>query len=164
MALGRDPLLSSRSLQGGGQMAFRAICVALLLSSLPIAGCGTAANLVTSRPEEGGKSPFGGVRRDVSCITKSSHGEFGFRRHSETESEQYPQMGLMLFCAMDLPLSLVGDVVTWPYTAAYSCINEQIPTPPVTQSIPTTSETRPMPIPLSNWGRAEPGASVYPAR
>ncbi len=40
----------------------------------------------------------------------------------------------MLFCTADLPFSFVGDVVTWPYTAAYSCINQPIPTPPVTHA------------------------------
>ena len=43
--LGRGQLLSSRSFQGDGEVAFRAIRVALLLSSLPIAGCGTVANV-----------------------------------------------------------------------------------------------------------------------
>jgi hypothetical protein len=40
----------------------------------------------------------------------------------------------MLFCAADLPFSLIGDAVTWPYTAAYSFINQPIPTPPVTHA------------------------------
>ena len=115
-------------------MAFRAICVALLFSSLPIAGCGTVANLVTSRPEEGGKSPFGGVRQDVCCIKKAANGELDFWTHAKSESEQHPQVAPMLFSAADLPFSLIGDVVTWPYTAAYTCINEPIPTPPVRQA------------------------------
>src|SRR5262249_8621687 len=66
---------------GGRKMAYRAICVALLLSCLPIAGCGTVANLADSRPEGDGKSPFGGVRQDVSCIHEAADGEFGFRTH-----------------------------------------------------------------------------------
>jgi uncharacterized protein YceK len=118
LLLGRAELLSSRSFHGGRKMGSRAICVALLFASLPIAGCGTVANLVTTRPEDGGKSPFGGVRQDVSCI-------------QNPVSEQY-----RLFCAADLPFSLVGDVLTWPYTAAYSCINQPIPTPPETQAPP----------------------------
>ena len=116
-------------------MAFRAICVALLLSSLPIAGCGTVANLASSRPEEGGKSPFGGVRQDVCCIEKAANGEVGSRTHPKSGSEPWPYtVAPMLFAAADLPFSLIGDVVTWPYTAAYSCINQPIPTPPVTQA------------------------------
>jgi len=115
-------------------MGFRAICAALALSSLPTAGCGTVANLVGSHPEEGGKSPFGGVRQDVGCIQKASNGEYGFRTHHKSESEQYPQVALMVFCAVDLPFSLIGDVVTWPYTVAYSYINQPIPTPPVVQA------------------------------
>jgi uncharacterized protein YceK len=125
-------------------MAFRAICVALLLSSLPIAGCGTVANLVKSPPEEGGKSPFGGVRQDVWCMKKASIGESGFSTHPTSESEQHPQLSLMLFCAADLPFSLIGDVVTWPYTVTYTFINQPIPTPPVTQAqpIPTPPVTQ----------------------
>ena len=128
-----------RSVQGGGEMAFRAIWVALLLSSLPIAGCGTVANLVCSPPEEGGKSPFGGVRQDVYCI---KNGEFGFGTHPKSAPEQHPQVAPMLLSAADLPFSLIGDVVTWPYTVAYSCINQPIPTPPVTQQAPTPPVTQ----------------------
>ena len=111
-------------------MASRAICVALLLSSLLIAGCGTVANQVDSSPE--GKTPFGGVRQDMSCIKKAANGELAFKTHAKSEPAQYPQAALMLFCAADLPFSLIGDVVTWPYAAAYSFINQPVPTPPVT--------------------------------
>ncbi len=115
-------------------MAFRAICIALLLSILPIAGCGTVVNLVSSRPAEGGKSPFGGVRQDECCIKKAANGEFGFRPCPKSESEQHPQVARMLLFAADLPFSLIGDLVTWPYTASYSFINQPVPTPPVTQA------------------------------
>lgn len=98
-------------------MAIRAICVALLLCSLPIAGCGTVANLANSHPETGGTTPFGGLRHDVWCIKKS---------------EQCSQAARQLFWAADLPLSAIGDVVTWPYTATYTYINQPTPTPPVT--------------------------------
>jgi hypothetical protein len=134
-------------------MAFRAICVALLLSNLPIAGCGTVGNLVKSPPEEGGKSPFGGVRHDFSCIKEAANGEFGSRTQQKWESDQEPQVAQMLFYTADLPFTLIGDAVTWPYTAAYSFINQPIPTPPVTQAaIPpvtqTTAEGRPQTFPL----------------
>src|SRR4051812_10142417 len=115
-------------------MAFRAIRVALLLSTLPVAGCGTVANLARQKPEQGGVSPFGGVRQDVSCINKATNGELDLRTHSKSESAQRPQVALMLLCAADLPFSLIGDVVTWPYTVAYSYINQPIPIPPVTQA------------------------------
>ncbi|MBX9623679.1 MAG: hypothetical protein K2X82_07680 [Gemmataceae bacterium] len=125
-------------------MAFRNIGVALALTALPAAGCGTAANLVRPGPEEGGKVPFGGVRHDIWCIRKAAGGDLGLRAHPRSESEQYPQAALMLFCAADLPLSLIGDVVTWPYVVAYSCINEPVPTPPVTLAPP---EVRPQASP-----------------
>jgi uncharacterized protein YceK len=112
-------------------MAFRAIRVALLLSSLPIAGCGTVANLVKPGPEEGGKSPFGGVRQDVWRIKKAANGESASAT-PKSKSKQSPQVAPMLCCAADLPFTFIGDVVTWPYTATYSYINRPIPTPPVT--------------------------------
>lgn len=132
-------------------MSFRAIRVALLLSSLPVAGCGTAANLVRPGPAEGGKRPFGGVSQDVWCMKKAADGEFGLRAHPKSESDQHACMALMLFCAADLPFSLIGDVVTWPYTAAYSYINEPVPTPPVASlpvvGWPQTSPSQPLPEP-----------------
>jgi uncharacterized protein YceK len=117
-------------------MAFRAIWVALLLSTLPSAGCGTVVNLVRQRPEQGGVSPFGGVRQDVSGIEKAANGESGFWTHPKSESKQHAQVVPMLLWAADLPLSFIGDVVTWPYTAAYTFINQPIPVPPVTPAQP----------------------------
>ncbi len=134
-------------------MAYRAMDLALLLSILPIAGCGTAANLCSAGPDGGGMSPFGGVRQDAWCMEKAANGEFGFKACANSESQQYPQIALILFCAADLPLSFVGDVVTWPYTAAYSFINQPIPTPPVLPApgspvAPTTTESPPQMPPL----------------
>jgi uncharacterized protein YceK len=122
-------------------MAYRAICVALALSSLPVEGCGTVSNLVKPGPE-GGKTPFGGVRQDVSCIKKAVNGDAGDKTPSKSESDQYPQMALFMLCAMDLPFTLLGDAVTWPYSVSYTCINEPVPTPPVTVA-PALSEASP---------------------
>jgi hypothetical protein len=130
--LGRAQLLSSCSFQGDGEMAFRAICIALLLASLPSAGCGTVANLANSHPEEGGTTPFGGVKKDVSCLKNAVNKESGCKPLPRSDSEQYRQVALGLFCAADLPLSAIGDVVTWPYTATYTYINQPTPTTPVT--------------------------------
>ena len=114
-------------------MAVRAISVGLLLLSLPMAGCGTVTNLVGSRPEVEGKTPFGGVREDVWCIKAAANGEFGRTESKpEPELEQRPQVPLILLFAADLPLSIVGDFVMWPYTWAYTVINQPVPTPPVT--------------------------------
>jgi uncharacterized protein YceK len=150
---------------GGGQMTFRALRVALLLASLPVAGCGTAANLANQKPGAGGVVPFGGVRQDVACLQKAANGEVCFRGHPKSDSEQYPQRALMLFCAADLPLSLVGDLVTWPYTVVYTFINQPIPTPPVLianppvpPAIPAPPDTPPMPIPIPPEGQALPEA------
>jgi uncharacterized protein YceK len=129
-------------------MAFRATCVALLLSSLPIAGCGTVANLARQKPGEGGVTPFGGVHQDMACIENAKNGEVGFKTHHKSDAEQYPRMALLLFCAIDLPFSLVGDVVTWPYTVAYTFINQPISTPPVAL-IPQPPPQLPPPPPMT---------------
>lgn len=109
-------------------MTLRAIGVGLLLGSLPIAGCGTVANLARPGPN-GGKIPFGGVRHDVSSIDKTANGGCGCTPGSPPE--QYRQVALKVFCTADLPLSFIGDVVTWPYTATYTYINQPPPIPPM---------------------------------
>jgi hypothetical protein len=53
----------------------------------------------------------------------------------------------MLFCAVDLPFSLIGDIVTWPYTVSYSFINQPIPTPVVTFTNAPATQTMPIPVP-----------------
>ena len=137
-------------------MASRAVCVALLLSSLSVAGCGTVANVARQQPGAGGVRPFGGVRQDVSCIRKAANGDSGVGAHPHSESGDYPRAVLMLACAADLPLSLIGDIVTWPYAVAYSFINQPVPVPLVvvadplvTGSAPTSPTAPPMPIPTS---------------
>src|SRR5690349_6740572 len=102
-------------------MAVRAIRVALLLSSLPIVGCGTVVNVVRPGPA-GGKTPFGGVRQDLDCIKQAANEGPGGRGYPRSDWEQCHQGARRLFCAADLPLTLLGDVVTWPYTATYSYI------------------------------------------
>ena len=155
--LGRAPSLSSRSFHPGvwDEMAFRAFCVALLLSSLAIAGCGTVANLANSHPEEGGTIPFGGVRKDVSCLKNATNGESACEPLPMLE--QCRQAALKVFCAADLPLSAIGDVVTWPYTATYTYINQPTPSPSVTlaPTYPVTPAT-PYPVPpATTEGRAQ---------
>jgi uncharacterized protein YceK len=137
-------------------MAIRAIGLALLLSSLPSAGCGTVVNLVKPGPEQGGVIPFGGVKHDVAWINKAAGSEPGCKTAPVSDSEHYRQMALMIFCAADLPFSFIGDVVTWPYTASYTFINEPIPVPPVIQAHPIAgpagiqapAEVQPQPAPL----------------
>lgn len=116
-------------------MAVRVIRIALLTSLL--AGCGTVANLVRPGPEDGGKAPFGGVKEDVSGIEKAANGEFAAR------NDQYPHMALLLIYAADLPFSAIGDVLTWPYTMAFTAVNQPVPVPPV-----RTTDVRPQPAPL----------------
>ncbi len=118
---------------------FRITSIAWLLAILPITGCGTIANVVQTNPEDGRKDPFGGVRHDVTCIQQAASGEYVFKKHPSAESQQYPRAILLLCCAIDLPFSLIGDVVTGPYTAIYSYINQPSPVPPLLQ-VPTEGQ------------------------
>jgi uncharacterized protein YceK len=129
-------------------MAVRAIRVALLLSTL--AGCGTVANLAQQGPE-GGMTPFGGVGHDVRWVREAKEGECNLAFHPEPGPGQYPQVALMLLCAADLPFSFIGDVLTWPYVAAYVCVNEPVSLPPVTEAPPP---------PASPWAVVQPGPAL----
>jgi hypothetical protein len=125
-------------------MASRALCVALLLSSLSITGCGTVANLVLVHPAQGGKTPFGGVRHDLACL------------HPPPASGQCHETETRLFCAADLPFTFIGDVLTWPYTASYTFINGPVPVPPPLPApfqpipqMPATGQTQPPLMPAT---------------
>jgi uncharacterized protein YceK len=136
-------------------MTPRAICVALL-SVLPAAGCGTVANLAHVRPEDGGRVPFGGVKRDL-AVLQQTDGAPALRAHHTPEAEVYPRQTLAVLCALDLPFSFVGDLLTWPYTTVYSIVNEPVPVPPLTivdgvspvpGSAPVLPAPRQMPTPV----------------
>jgi uncharacterized protein YceK len=102
-------------------MSTRAVGLALVLSVLSSAGCGTAANLVGAGP--GKKVPFGGVMRDARGMTEARGGAAPAGPGEEWEPKPHQLVALVL-CAADLPLSLVGDVLTWPYTRSYTYINQ----------------------------------------
>jgi len=122
-------------------MAFRMIRIVLLLACLPLAGCGTVSNLAAQKPGQGGVSPFGGVRHDLLSIKQAANGESAVG-HPGSERALHPHLALMLVCAADLPLSLIGDVLTWPYTVTYTYINQPTPVPPVLlPQIPPVFET-----------------------
>lgn len=112
-------------------MAFRTTRLAVLLATLPLAGCGTLANVANSRTEEGGRIPFGGTKHDLQCLRGATSGEIGYRGHARPADEAYPRTALGLFCAADLPLSAVADTVLWPYTATYTRVNAPVGYPPI---------------------------------
>lgn len=137
-------------------MSYRAIGVAVLLSTLPAAGCGTVTNLARTNTETGGRVPFGGVKQDLAVLQNASDGHAGVRHHPASESEPYPRAMLACFCALDLPFSLVGDLVTWPYTWGYTVVNEPIPATPITFAdgpaaapapLPVAPKAMPLPVP-----------------
>jgi hypothetical protein len=125
----------------------------VLLSSLLIAGCGTVANLVKPGPEDG-KVPFGGVREDEWWIEKAAAGEFGCGKDTSSKPGSHPQLAIALLCAADWPFSFLGDVLTWPYTAAYTFINQ--PTPVVPVILATTEIPPPPPLPQPEPGSTSP--------
>ena len=118
-------------------MAYRLTGVAVLLATLPAVGCGTVANLARPGPEAGGKAPFGGVRHDMGSIRRAANGDFAAGADNGLTSEQLGQAARVVVYALDLPLSLIADVITWPYVMAYSIVNQPVPVPPVILAPPT---------------------------
>jgi uncharacterized protein YceK len=135
-------------------MACRAIRVAVLLPALSAVGCGTAVNLVGAGP--GKKVPFGGVQHDVRCLTKATD-EFDAGARHPSGAKPHSGAAFQFLWAADLPLSLAGDLVTWPYTKAYSYVNQPTDYPallvepaPATPLLPVAPESvtpRPVPTP-----------------
>lgn len=110
-------------------MSYRRFCVGMMLAILPAAGCGTVANLAKPGVTHGGKIPFGGVQHDRQKIEEAQAAGSAGKAHA-------------IAYRADIPLSFVGDVVTWPYTATYTFINAPVPVPPIMQA---QSETLPQP-------------------
>ncbi len=136
-------------------MTARAIRVALLFAVVSSAGCGTAGNLVGAGP--GKKVPFGGVKRDLQCLTEVRDGDVALRTGQEWEPSRHEHHLMMVLCAADLPFSLLGDVISWPYTRVYSCINEPTDYPPIQIATPTTSSSLPTAAPPPAGGSRQPG-------
>lgn len=121
------------------EMTLRVVGVAFVLTALLTTGCGTMANVAMVHPDAGGKRPFGGVHHDLNHIRSPQSCQNGAcaAPHGQTSGT-----ARTLLYTADLPLSFVGDVLTWPYTAAFTWINEPVPVPmPMNspqQSIPQT--------------------------
>lgn len=131
-------------------MFLRAICVALL-AVLPTAGCGTVANLAHTNPDEGGRVPFGGVKRDLAALHQPDAPAGPRVRHNP--DAVYSRRTSAVWSAVDLPFSFVGDLVTWPYVRVYMIVNEPVPVPPVVFADapgvpPQPPAPKPMPIPV----------------
>lgn len=157
-------------------MTARVIRVALLTAALATVGCGTAGNLVGAGP--GKKVPFGGVKRDLQCLTEVRDGGVTLRTGEEWEPLRHEQHLLMLLCAADLPFSFVGDVISWPYTRTYAYINAPtdypailvtapppVPTPPITGAAPAVLPgpgTAPATLPIPPGPGAAPAPLTTP--
>lgn len=161
-------------------MSSRVMCVAVLLAAVPAVGCGTVSNLARTDPATNGKVPFGGVKQDLAGIQDVTTAEPSFAIHPKARAENHPHWAVALFCAADLPFSLVGDFVTWPYVWAYSVVNKPVPVPPIViadpapvpppAALPPVPATKPMPLPTppvplpKGDGPADPERLPKPAR
>jgi uncharacterized protein YceK len=84
-------------------------------ATLALGGCGTAANVLLLKPEEGGQSIYGGVQADL----HSAKGYAAEVSDSSDIREQIDGASEALFvAALDLPLSAVADTLTLPWTLA----------------------------------------------
>ena len=134
-------------------MNVRATTAVLLLACLASAGCGTVANLCTAGPRRAAASPSVASSTTSRTFRNRPAGTPTSRR---TARDNYPRTALTLLCAVDLPFSFVGDVITWPYTASFTYVNQPAPFAPI-QILPpllpaaapaeAPPEMRPQPLP-----------------
>ncbi len=77
----------------------------------------------------------------------------------------------MVLAAADLPFTLIGDVATWPYAAAYFAINQPVPVPPVIHataaptSLPYLTQANNEPVmqtPEKDTDKPKPGSEKSP--
>jgi uncharacterized protein YceK len=78
------------------------LALAVLLSALPLAGCGTIGNLASDSP-----SPYGGVGKDIDWFTTPP---------PDQKDKRDPRLIFLL--APDLALSLLADTLTLPYVCS----------------------------------------------
>jgi uncharacterized protein YceK len=94
------------------------IVILLMFGSL-LSGCGTFLNLAWFTPKEGGEHMYGGVRVDA---------QTAYRSLFHPEDNPYASTPERLWTAAcltaDLPLSLVGDTLTLPWTCHQTLMRE----------------------------------------
>jgi uncharacterized protein YceK len=76
-----------------------------------LAGCGTAMNFWLT-PREGGCRPYGGVRVDAEVARDCA----ADAAKAETTGERIIWYSKAAYLVADLPVSLVGDTLTLPFT------------------------------------------------
>ena len=82
-------------------------------------GCGTAVNTLWLAPFEGGQRVYGGVRADLDVMRRTVAGESDITVSGEqVKATSREQIRSILFLTLDLPLSVIGDTLTLPYTLA----------------------------------------------
>lgn len=115
-------------------MTLRSARLILPFAAFLSVGCGTAHNINPSKQgiiwgsweddQPKTTSVFGGVRGDWAGAT---------RMKGQDEFANGYRIFIAPFFVADLPLSLVGDVVTLPYTVAYTLFNQRHASPKATE-------------------------------
>jgi uncharacterized protein YceK len=80
------------------------LALAVLVSALPLSGCGTIRNLSSESP-----SPYGGVEK---CLNDPVHVNPGANLQGQGV------LVLLALLAADLPLSFLADTLTLPYVCS----------------------------------------------
>jgi len=97
-----------------GTMHRRLLLAGLVTATLINSGCGTVCNLVLPINEE---KTFGGIRADMDVIVKVTDDKpsgSGPLTSSGGQGDATLAVALMVLPFLDLPLSFVGDVITYP--------------------------------------------------
>ena len=77
-----------------------------------VSGCGTCANTLWLRPEEGGSRIYGGVRLGVETASEA------VSRPYDAEDDLVDRCQCIILPTLDMPFSLVGDTLTLPWTVS----------------------------------------------
>ena len=94
----------------------RTTVIVVLAAPMLLSGCGTVANIqpwesITPPGYRGEVSRiFGGVQTDCTAIRASA---------KEVANGEHDSAGRLLIWTLDLPLSLIGDTLTLPYTLTH---------------------------------------------
>lgn len=96
------------------------------------AGCGTMANLegcqhvILSRPCQVKPRPFGGVANDLKWMLGTREADaVSFSFQDFRPSNLVPALAIEALYIADLPLSLIGDVITLPKTIPYLWMRDE---------------------------------------
>jgi uncharacterized protein YceK len=99
-------------------MTLRAAAVPVALAAVLVSGCGTVSNVFSSTvlsecPGPGQFEPYGGVKEDLDRVRTLKAPDWSAHDRRELAAA-LNALGTVLFVALDLPLSAIGDTLTLP--------------------------------------------------